>query len=58
VRKPGHGLLDLSAAWQVRRDTTLRAGILNVADRSLDRVSASDYSDEGRRLFLSLNSRF
>lgn len=58
VRKPSHGLLDLSAAWQVRRDTTLRAGILNVADRTLDRVSASDYSDEGRRLFLSLNSRF
>ncbi|EXU79758.1 catecholate siderophore receptor CirA [Comamonas aquatica DA1877] len=58
VRKPGQGLLDLSAAWQVRRDTTLRAGILNVADRTLDRVSASDYSDEGRRLFLSLNSRF
>ena len=41
MRKPGHGLLDLSAAWQVRRDTTLRAGILNVADRTLDRVSAS-----------------
>ncbi|WP_370679246.1 TonB-dependent receptor domain-containing protein [Comamonas sp. GB3 AK4-5] len=58
VRKPGHGLVDLSAAWQLNPSTTLRAGILNVADRTFERINASDYSEEGRRFYLSLNARF
>ncbi|MEG2046018.1 MAG: TonB-dependent receptor [Comamonas sp.] len=58
IRKPGHGLLDLSTAWQITPDTTLRAGILNVANRTFDRINASDYSEEGRRFYLSMNTRF
>jgi len=58
VFKPGYGLVDLSAAWQVNPRTTLRAGVLNVADRTFDRINASDYSEEGRRLYVSLNAKF
>lgn len=58
VYKPGYGLVDLSAAWQVNPRTTLRAGVLNVADRTFDRINASDYSEEGRRLYVSLNAKF
>jgi len=58
VYKPGYGLVDLSATWQVSPRTTLRGGVLNVADRTFDRINASDYSEEGRRIYVSLNARF
>lgn len=58
VHKPGYGLVDLSAAWKVNPDTTLRAGILNVADRTFNRANSNDYSEEGRRFFISINARF
>ncbi len=58
VYKPGYGLVDLSAAWNITPKTTLRAGILNVADRTFDRQNSSDYSEEGRRFFVSLNAHF
>lgn len=50
--------MDLSATWQVSPRTTLRGGVLNVADRTFDRINASDYSEEGRRIYVSLNARF
>jgi outer membrane receptor for ferrienterochelin and colicins len=58
ARKPGHGLLDVSVAWKIQPGSTLRAGILNLGNRTFERVNATDYSEEGRRFYLSLNSQF
>ena len=56
--KPGYGVLDLSAAWRPTAGTTLRVGILNVANRTFERKNGTDYSEEGRRFYVSLNSHF
>ena len=58
VQKGGYGLVDLSAAWKLNPQTTLRAGVLNVADRTLARAASNDYTEEGRRIYISMNARF
>ncbi|CAB5658831.1 Colicin I receptor precursor [Delftia tsuruhatensis] len=58
VRKGGYGIVDLSAAWQFSKDSSLRTGVLNLGDRTFERSAGNDYSELGRRFYVSLHSRF
>jgi len=49
---------DIMAAWNVTRNFTLRFGVLNVADETVDRTNTLEFNVDGRRYFVSLTGRF
>ena len=58
VSKPGYTIADVSLAWTLNPNLTLRGGALNVADRTVDRLNSNDFNEDGRRWFVSLAARF
>ena len=49
---------DITAAWNVNRHFTLRFGVLNVADETVERDTTLEFNVDGRRYFVSLTGRF
>lgn len=49
---------DVIAAYAVTENLTLRAGVLNVADKTVTREISDDFNVDGRRYFLSTTARF
>ena len=58
VQAQAYTLVDLSAAWAVSPQLTLRAGVLNLADEGIDRTTSAEFNEDGRRWFLSVSARF
>jgi len=58
VQAPAYSVLDASLAWSWSPVFTLRAGVLNLADKTVDRETSNEFNEDGRRLFLSLSARF
>ena len=53
----GYMIWNLGGAWQATRAVKVRAGVLNVGDKDLNRDSYS-YNEDGRRYFMALDYRF
>lgn len=49
---------DITGQYDVNEHFTLRAGILNVADKQVFREISDDFNIDGRRYFLSATARF
>lgn len=49
---------DIMAAWNINPYFTVRAGVLNVADKTLDRLTSLEFNVDGRRYFVSLTGRY
>ena len=58
VQAQAYTLVDLSAAWAVSPQLTLRAGVLNLADEGIDRTTSAEFNEDGRRWILSVSARF
>ena len=54
----GFATVDLGANVRLTPTLLLRGGLLNAADRRLDRTVSDDFNADGRRFFLSLAARF
>ena len=57
-RKDGYVLADPSPGWKLSERLSLRAGVFNLADRQVERDDSSDYNEEGRRWYASVNVGF
>ncbi|MGV3344910.1 catecholate siderophore receptor CirA [Enterobacteriaceae bacterium LUAb1] len=53
----GYLVWNMGAAWKVTQNIKLRAGVLNLSDKALNRDDYS-YNEEGRRYFMALDYRF
>lgn len=53
----GYMIWDLGGAWQATKNVKVRAGVLNLGDKDLNRDSYS-YNEDGRRYFMALDYRF
>ena len=53
----GYTTWDIGGAWQATKDVKLRAGVLNVGDKDLNRDDYS-YNEDGRRYFMAVDYRF
>ncbi|MFG6441222.1 TonB-dependent receptor domain-containing protein [Roseateles sp. LKC17W] len=58
VQAPAYSVFDASAAWTVNPTFTVRAGLLNLADKTVDRETSNEFNEEGRRLYVSATARF
>ncbi|SDF64213.1 MULTISPECIES: TonB-dependent receptor domain-containing protein [unclassified Duganella] len=58
VKKSAYTVTDLSGAYNWGKTLTVSAGVLNVGDKGDQRTSSSDFNEEGRRVFLSLLTKF
>jgi outer membrane receptor for ferrienterochelin and colicins len=58
VSAPAYTMVDLSAAWTVLPQLTLRAGVLNATDERIDRTLSTEFNEDGRRWFVSVGTRF
>lgn len=58
VREYGsYGIFDIGASYAVSRNSTVNAGLYNVADKRLDELTYNTVGD-GRRLWVGVNVRF
>ena len=53
----GYTTWDIGGSWQATKDVKLRAGVLNVGDKDLNRDDYS-YNEDGRRYFMAVDYRF
>ncbi len=58
VEAPAYTIVDLSAAWTITPQLTLRGGLLNAADKRIDRATSTEFNEDGRRVYLSVSARF
>ena len=58
AKKGGYAIADLTLGFRMTDALTLRAGILNLADKTFDRTTSADFNEEGRRYYLSLHAAF
>ncbi|WP_319496080.1 TonB-dependent receptor domain-containing protein [uncultured Cohaesibacter sp.] len=49
---------DLTGAYEVNDNFTLKAGVLNIADNQIYREESDDFNVDGRRYYFSANLRF
>lgn len=54
----GYAMFDIGAVWHVNDRFTLRAGVLNFLDKTVEREIPNDFNEEGRRYFISGTIRF
>lgn len=58
AQKGGYAIADLALGWRITDALTLRAGILNLANKTFDRTTAADFNEDGRRYYLALHAAF
>ncbi|MFN3302167.1 MAG: TonB-dependent receptor domain-containing protein [Roseateles sp.] len=58
LKAPAYSVFDASAAWTVNTTFTVRAGLLNLADKTVDRETSNEFNEDGRRIYLSATARF
>lgn len=58
VTRGSYAIFDIGTRYDLTEETTLRAGILNVVDRTISRDTSTEYNEDGRRFFLSVSRRF
>jgi outer membrane receptor for ferrienterochelin and colicins len=58
IKAPAYTVMDLSAAWTLNTTFTLRAGLLNLADKVVDRETSIEFNEDGRRIYISATARF
>lgn len=56
-RYPDYATLDIGANWRVRDNLSLKFGVYNLADKTLD-VATYDFQGEGRRGWIGFNVDF
>ncbi|MGB8601351.1 MAG: TonB-dependent receptor [Rhizomicrobium sp.] len=57
VTRGSYALFDMGGRYDILDKTTLRAGVLNVLDRTISRDVSGEYNEDGRRFFVSLTQR-
>jgi len=58
IKQGGFTTADIIAAWNVSPNWTLRAGVLNVTDKTLDRQNSLEFNIDGRQYFVSVTGRY
>lgn len=58
TKKGGYSIFDLSAAYRLSDLVTLRGGVMNLADRKVERETSTDFNEEGRRYYMSATLSF
>ncbi len=58
VKQQAYGMVDVGSAYRVSPDITVRAGVLNLADKTITRETSTEYNEEGRRFFVAATRRF
>ncbi|MBS1154141.1 MAG: TonB-dependent receptor [Proteobacteria bacterium] len=58
VKKGGYVSFDVSSSYDLQKNITVRAGVLNITDKTIERANSSDYNEDGRRYYLALTTRF
>lgn len=58
VVRSGYATIDTSMSYRVDDHFTIRAGILNLLDEKQERLTTTDYNEDGRRFFVSATTRF
>lgn len=58
VQKDAYTVADLSVAYRIDKNFSVRAGVLNLGDEGDNRNLSSDFNEDGRRYFVSLSADF
>lgn len=58
VKREAYGMVDVGGAYRISPRITVRAGVLNIADKTLQRETSTEYNEEGRRFFAAVTRRF
>lgn len=58
VVQGGYATADIGGSYALTDDVTLRAGILNLANKIIERTSTTEYNEDGRRYFVAVTKRF
>ncbi|MEL4180251.1 TonB-dependent receptor domain-containing protein [Roseateles sp. PN1] len=58
LQAPAYAVFDASAAWTVSPMLTVRMGLANLADKTLDRETSNEFNEDGRRIYVSATARF
>ncbi len=58
LHQGGYNTFDLSAGYSVNRMINIRAGMLNILNKKVEREVASGFNEEGSRVFFALTTRF
>ncbi|MDC7684463.1 TonB-dependent receptor [Asticcacaulis sp. BYS171W] len=54
----GYATWDIGGSYDLSDAITLRAGVLNVADKQIVRENTTEYNEDGRRVFFAVTKRF
>lgn len=55
---PAYSVVDAGASWTVSTSLLVRMGLLNLANKTVDRENSNEFNEDGRRLYLSATVRF
>lgn len=58
VTRDGYATVDTSVSYKVSPAFTIRAGVLNLFDKRQERLTTTEYNEDGRRFFVSATTRF
>ena len=58
ITRDGYATVDTSISYRFTDGLTLRAGILNLLDEREERLTTTEYNEDGRRYFVSATARF
>lgn len=58
VERDGYLTVDTSISYKVSPAFTIRAGVLNLFDKRQERLSTTEYNEDGRRFFVAATTRF
>lgn len=58
IKKGGYASFDVSSSYDLQKNITVRAGVLNITDKTIERANSSDYNEDGRRYYLAMTTRF
>lgn len=58
VERKAYATVDTSVSYKVSTAFTIRAGVLNLFDERQDRLTTTEYNEDGRRFFVAATTRF
>lgn len=58
ITQKGYANFDLGGSYSLNDTLTVRAGVLNIADKQLIRETSTEYNEDGRRFFFAVTQKF
>lgn len=58
VTRDGYATVDTSISYRISPNLTMRAGVLNLLDERQERLTTTEYNEDGRRYFIAATTRF